>query len=219
METTQQFFAAIQAGDSDSLKVLLKAAPALVNARTQKGVSGVLIATYYRKPEIVNILLAHNAQLDVFDAAATGQRERIETLLDEQPGLVNAFAPDGFTPLGLAAFFNYLSVVELLLARGADVNLASQNAQRVMPLHSSVALQSIAITKTLLDHGADVNAVQEEGYTPLHEAARNGQLDMVKLLLNYGANINAVTSAGKTALALAQEGNHHDVVALLEQNL
>lgn len=218
MKTTQQFFSAIQAGDVDGLKALLEVDPALVNARTQKGVSGVLIGTYYGQPEIVKILLAHNPQLDIFDAAATGQLEPIEALLDEQPDLVNVFAPDGFTPLGLAAFFNHLPIVELLLARGANVNLASQNAQRVMPLHSSVALQSLAITKTLLAHGADVNAVQEENYTPLHEAARNGQLDMVKLLLDYGATVRVLTSAGKSALVIAQEGNHSDVVALLEQH-
>lgn len=215
METTQQFFEAIQTDDVEKVKALLAAEPALVNARTQTGISGVLLATYYNRPAIVKELLAHNGQLDIFEAAATGQIGWVATLLDEQPDRVNAIAPDGFTPLGLAAFFNRLEVVELLLARGADVNLPSQNAQHVMPLHSSVAIENIAITQALLAHGADVNATQTDDFTPLLEAAQNGQLEMVQLLVAHGADINARLSSGKTALDVAQEKGHDTVVNFL----
>lgn len=218
MEMTQQFFAAIQDNDVEKLKALLAAEPELVNARTQSGVSGILLATYYNRPAMVQELLAHNDQLDVFEAAATGQTGRVATLLDEQPDRINAIAPDGFTPLGLAAFFNHLEVVELLLARGADVNLPSQNAQHVMPLHSSVAVENIAITQALLAHGADVNATQTDDFTPLLEAAHNGQLVMVQLLLEHGADINARLSSGKTALDVAQEKGHDAVVNFLRQH-
>lgn len=219
METTQQFFEAIQTNDVEKVKALLAAEPELVNARTQSGASGVLLATYYNRPAIAQeLLLAHNDQLDIFEAAATGQVGRVATLLDEQPDRVNAIAPDGFTPLGLAAFFNHLEAVELLLARGADVNLPSQNAQHVMPLHSSVAVENIAITQALLAHGADVNAVQTDDFTPLLEAAQNGQLAMVQLLLEHGADINARLSSGKTALDVAQEKGHEAVVNFLREH-
>lgn len=218
METTQQFFEAIQAGDVEKLKALLAAEPGLVDARTSSGVSGILLATYYNRSEMVHELLALNPQLDIFEAAATGQIERVAKLLDEQPERVNAIAPDGFTPLGLAAFFDHLDVVELLLARGADVNLPSQNAQHVMPLHSSVAIQNIAITQALLAHGADVNATQEDGFTPLQEAAQNGQMEMVKLLLEHGAKIDVRMASGKTALEIAQAAGHHAVADFLQQH-
>lgn len=217
METTQQFFEAIQTNDVEKLRTLLAAEPGLVNARTSSGISGILLATYYNRSTMVHELLAFNQQLDIFEAAATGHAERVATLLDEQPERANAIAPDGFTPLGLAAFFDHLDIVELLLARGANVNLSSQNAQHVMPLHSAVAIQSIAITQALLAHGADVNATQADDFTPLQEAAQNGQMAMVKLLLEHGAKVDARMASGKTAFDIAQEVGHHAVAAFLQQ--
>jgi ankyrin repeat protein len=215
MDTTQQFLDAIKAGNKQSVIALLATTPELVNTRTADGVSAVLSGLYHNKLEITEVLLAHHPDLDIFDASATGQRDRVVALLDAQPDLVNTIASDGFSALGLAAFFNQPAIVEVLLTRGADVNFVSRNPLHVMPLHSAVAAQSVVISKLLLDHGADVNAEQADRFTPLQGAAQSGNLELVKLLLSYGADRDATNANGQTALSIAHEQGYEDVVMLL----
>ena len=50
------------------------------------------------------------------------------------------------------------------------------------------------VAKMLLDAGANVNAVINNGNTPLHYASRNGHDKVAKMLLDAGANVNAVDS-------------------------
>jgi ankyrin repeat protein len=52
----------------------------------------------------------------------------------------------------------------------------------------------------LVDHGADVNAKNENGETPLHYAASNGHLPIVQYLVQHGANMNIGTWKGETPL-------------------
>lgn len=206
------FFQALQEGDLQAVEQLIDQDPALVNAKNESNISAVLVAIYYGKPVIADLLIRGGAHLDVFEAAAAGKLDRVETLLDEDPSLVNAYANDGFQPLGLACFFGHEQIVDFLLGRGAAVNSASKNGQKVMPLHSAVAGQHLGIARMLLDHGADVNASQARGYTPLHGAAQNGQLEMVELLLSYNADWRTQSADGKTPQSLAEAQGHERVV-------
>jgi ankyrin repeat protein len=55
----------------------------------------------------------------------------------------------------------------------------------------------------LIKKGANVNALQQGGFTALHAAAQNGNLDLCKLLIEAGADMNARTTEGQTALDFA----------------
>jgi uncharacterized protein len=128
---------------------------------------------------------------------------------------VNTFAPDGFFPLGLAAFFGHTRVVEFLLAHGADVAAVARNSQRVTALHGAVARRDVEIVKMLLERGADPNAKQERGFVPLHDAAANGNLALVQLLVTHGALVDARSEDGKTPGEMAAERGHADVAEWL----
>jgi ankyrin repeat protein len=213
---------AVKAGDVAQVKALIEADPALVNAKDEAGNSAILLATYYGRRDVVNVLLAHDAELSLFEASAVGRLDRVQALVAEDPDLtselVNAYSHDGFTPLGLASFFGHRDVAEFLLAHGAEINAASKNKMRVMPLHSAVASRHFGIAEILLAHGADVNAAQQDGYTPLHEAAQNGQVEMAELLLAHGANIDARKDDGQTSLAVAMEHSHMGAADLLRRH-
>lgn len=196
---------AIKRGDLPAVESALKTDSTLVNQRDENGVSPMLIALYYGKTALIPTLLAAKPTLDIFDAAALGDEAVLDSLLKVDPTAANAVARDGFQPLGLAAFLGHLGCVQRLLSAGSEVNSASRNNQQVMPLHSAVAANSLEIVRRLLEHGADVNAVQADGFTPLHGAAHNGNREMVELLLKYGADKTARTSGGKTPAEMVPE--------------
>ena len=222
MSANLDLLEAVKAGDVERVKALLEPDPALVNARDDSGNSAVLLAVYYGRKNVVELLLSYKPHMNLFEASAAGDLQRVTALLREDPDLegdrVNSFAHDGFTPLGLASFFGHGDVVELVLSRGAEVNLASANRMQVMPLHSAVAGRHAGIARTLLEHGADVNAAQQDGFVPLHGAAQNGQPDMIELLLEYGADVNAKNAEGLTALAIAVQEGHAGAAELLRQH-
>jgi uncharacterized protein len=135
--------------------------------------------------------LAAGRDLDVFEAAALGRTERLRELLAEDPSRANAFADDGFQPLGLASFFGHVDAARLLVEQSAEVNSASQNQMKVMPLHSAAAAQDpqvrYEIAKLLLEAGADPNARQQDEFTPLMAADQHGDAPLRELLVEYGA--------------------------------
>ena len=122
-----------------------------------------VLAAIYRGDREEAARLAGGKELDVFEAAALGRTERLEELLDADASLANAWADDGFQPLGLASFFGHVDAARLLVGRGAEVNSASRNAMKVMPLHSAAATRDAdlryAIAELLLEAGADRKSV------------------------------------------------------------
>jgi ankyrin repeat protein len=152
--------------------------------------SDVLEALYRGDREEAERLAAGRV-LDVFEAAALGRTERVRELLEDDASLANAWAEDGFQPLGLASFFGHADTARLLVERGAEVNSASRNQMQVMPLHSAAAAQDAdvryAIAKLLLDAGADPNARQQDDFTPLMAADQHGDTRLRDLLVEHGA--------------------------------
>lgn len=218
MGAANELFDAIRAGDRVRLEALLSADPALASARNERGHSAVLIAQYHHKKDLVTTLLAAGAQLDFWDALVVGATERVAAFLDRDPALLNAYAADGFFPLGLAAYFGHLDTVTLLLARGADVAQAARNPMRVQALHAAVSTRRSEIAKTLLAAGAPVDARQQEGWTPLHGAVRNKDVAMVRLLLAHGADPKQQNEAGKSAIGLAADDGSTEILKLLKRH-
>ena len=180
--------------------------------------SEIMVALYHRQMDRVNELLASGVELNVFEAAGTGQTQRLTELLAANPSLVNAHANDGFTPLGLAVFFGHVETVKALIEAGADVNLPSRESMKVTPLASASAARQLEIAGLLIEHGANVNARATNDLTPLHESAATGKIEFTKLLLEHGADVNAKTTDGKTPLDYAREHNQQEMIGLLNQS-
>lgn len=168
-----------------------------------------ILAALYRNDAAEAARLAEAADaLTIWEAAALGRDGAVAQRADEDPVCIDAAAPDGHTPLGLAAFFGRASTVRLLLARGADPGRASNNTMKVQPLHAAVAGRNAECVQAILDAGADPDAPQQVGYTPLMGAASAGREDIVDLLLARGADRSLRSEDGKTAASVAAEHGH-----------
>ena len=217
---TAQFVEAVKKGDQAVVDRMLDADPALVSARDEDGTSAVLLAHYYGKPDVIAALLARAPALDVFEAATAGDVKRVTALVSADASLANAVAHDGYSPLGLAAFFKRREVVQALLELGAKPSVPSRD-QGFTPLHSAVATDVAdaerEIVRLLLEAGADPNAKSREGSTPLHSAAYAGDVEIAELLLAHGADPNATDPKGHTPLDIARDRKNVEVAAALHR--
>jgi ankyrin repeat protein len=153
-------------------------------------ISPILQALYRGDRAEAERLGSEASELDVFDAAALGDLDRLRELLGADGEAALAWSPDGFTPLHYAAYFDGSDAVRLLIERGADLEAPSRNeefAQEARPLHSAVAAGRGDVAAALLEAGADPNARQSGGFTPLMAAEQSGDLDLAELLIRHGA--------------------------------
>ena len=215
MENSAAVIVAVQSGDAASLATQLAQDPAAASAANEQGVSAIMLALYHRKTDILQILLSANPSLDIFEATATGNNQRLAQLLDANPALLTSWSADGFTALHFASFFAREPAANLLLERGADPAVVARNPMQVMPLHSAVTGRSLPIVHELLKRGAPPNARQQAGWTPLHAAAQNGDPAMVRLLLDHGADRTLANDEGVTAFDIAKKNGFAEIVQLL----
>ena len=149
-------------------------------------------------------------------AIRAGDETGVRTALADGADVTAAEA-DGTTPLHWAVQADHVTIVDLVLAAGADADVDAANRYGVRPLALACTRGKAAIVKRLLEAGADANATLAEGETALMTAARTGVLDVVELLLDHGADLNATeTWRGQTALMwAAAEGHAHLIPTLL----
>ncbi|MGV3687253.1 MAG: ankyrin repeat domain-containing protein [Daejeonella sp.] len=205
----------IQTGNSNELDALLNGNPKLATLKTSLQVSPLMLCCYYKKPELSEIILKYINDITFFEAAALGKQDLVEQKLQDNPTLIHEFSDDGFSPLGLASYFGNEDVVRLLLLKGAEPNIPSQNGYNVYPIHSAVSSNYDMIAKMLLEAGANVNVVQMSGATPLHSAAHNGNIELLIVLLEAGANVDAKMEDGKTPADKASEKGFGEIAKIL----
>lgn len=203
-ERDRELFEAIAKGDVATVRAIVSDDPARATARDHEGVSAILKAKYHRQETALQALLGSKPLLDVFEAAALGDVDRLTALLDQDPSRVRAVAADGFTALHLAAYFAQRAAASLLLDRGADPRSVAKNPSKVEPLHSAVASTRCDVVALLLQRGADADARQQGGFTPLHAAVKRRDMEMIGLLADHGADPEVTDDEGKSAIDHAQ---------------
>ena len=203
--TPDELFEAIEAGDVAGVDAMLDAAPPLASSRDASGVSALMRALYRFDKPLIEAVRRRVDTLDVFEAAAFGDVDRLTELLSDEPSLVDSYSGDGFTALHFAAFFGRYEAAALLVERGAEVDALGRGWMTGTALHSAVSRLQSDVVRILLDAGANPNVRQSAGWTPLHAAAMNGDLASVELLLASGADATAANEEGRSVADLAHE--------------
>jgi uncharacterized protein len=217
--THDDLFEAIEAGDDARVDALLEADPALASSPDASGVSALMRALYrFDKPLIETVKRRVDA-LDIFEAAAFGEVDRLTELLSDEPSLVTSYSGDGFTALHFAAFFGRYEAAALLIERGAEVDAFGRGWMTGTAMHSAVSRLQSDVVRILLEAGANPNVRQSAGWTPLHAAAMNGDVISVELLLVSGADPTATNDEGRSVIDLATEKGDEATVDLIRSAL
>ena len=99
---------------------------------------------------------------------------------------------------------NEPEILKYLLSKGFEVNVVRDQSSGNTALHLAVEKNSPEMVEILLKYKANVNPVNQNGYTPLLLALKKDcSPEIVKLLIKSNANVNSVDPDGNTALHLA----------------
>ncbi|KAM9836520.1 arf-GAP with coiled-coil, ANK repeat and PH domain-containing protein 1 isoform 3-T3 [Aulostomus maculatus] len=101
------------------------------------------------------------------------------------------------------------------LAHGADVNWVNVSEESSTPLIQAVSANALAACEFLLQNGANVNQVDNNGRGPLHHATILGHTGLVCLFLKRGADYNARDKNQKDPITIAVDNANADIVTLL----
>jgi len=218
-------YAAIKAGDLETVEALLKNNPDLVHEKGDEMDGTPLHRAADRgETKIAELLLANGADINASDAmgarplhwAADEDRKDVVELLLAKGVEIETRDDDGHTALHHAAAKGACEVAKFLLAHEADVN--AKGDTKKTPLHWAVSAGHKEIAEMLLAGGADVNAKDEDEFTLLHAAVGENNHAIVELLLVNGADTNARPGVkGLTPSELAARFGYEDIRQLLSQ--
>jgi ankyrin repeat protein len=211
---------------------LLEQRGADVNALSGRRYTALLVAAQFNgATDAMRTLMARGAQVRVpgdrgkpaadastlFFAAHAGNAAILSTLQKGGDGVdspTRMFGTVPVAPLELASAWGYTPVMRTLLDLGAKVGgPAGMNA----PLIAAVQGHQLDSARLLIERGANVNLVDDEGRTPLMHAAVAdfGDTRMVELLLKAGARKDTRDAGGLAAADYARQFNHEKTLALV----
>jgi len=160
------------------------------------------------RDDLAEMLFRAGAETDVCAAAGYGMYDRLREILARDPEQANDLQT-GISPLGWSVYGQKPESARILLEHGAIVDRPPYDVEAFRP---AAHVANIAVTRLLLEHGANPNCRNESGDTPMHAAIKSRLvLDpaaFVELLLGFGADRGILNNDGRTALgeALLQVG-------------
>lgn len=151
-------------------------------------------------------------------AISLGRTEIFDLLVDAGAKVSLADAT-GRTPLMIAASAGSIPIAEELIDRGANVNTAQDGGVNEIGqtalMHAATTNQNVAMLELLIQHGAELEAVDEHGETALIKAAQVS-LENVKFLVVSGSDTSARTAKGSSALDHARQWERTGIVEYLK---
>ena len=186
-----------------------------VDATSKENCIALMIACGKNSVGAIYVLLESGADINITDIdgdtclmhAVVGNcsKEVLQAIIDHGAD-VNATNKENHTALMSACQLSDACAITVLLGSGADPNTADDNGDTCLHVGILKNLNKEVI-QTIIDHGANVDAINKLNVTPLMVASNKGNADAINLLLNARADPNITSVNGGTWLHAALEGD------------
>jgi len=201
--------AAVSGGRMNAVKLFLEQKRMNIHAQRNDGATILIDAVQHSGDKsLIEYLISKGADINAVDhrganvmhkALVGGKVQLFDFLLLKG---VNMKVPSSPPPLHFAAMGGHKESVEWLIAKKVDINEKSKDGSTAL-MRACKDSGNVEILQLLQSKGADLNAVDELGFTALHFAVKFDLQDSVDFLLGNGAKANIAASDGSTALFLA----------------
>lgn len=223
-------FTATSTADYDLLQEVLEAGMNVNLMEPSRNDSPLMIACRSGSCDIIRLCLHYGAKNDphpdfghtaLHVAVMSSQLDAATILLEAAASsnadsiIANLADPSGQTPLHVACEKGLMSMIEVLLCHGVELN--RRDGQGRLATHICAALGHKRSLALILDQSADliINEVDKYGNSALHLAAESGQLGCTQLLLETAADVHRKNFSGKTAYMLANAKGHYQIAQLI----
>ncbi|PWA22045.1 hypothetical protein CCH79_00010263, partial [Gambusia affinis] len=139
---------------------------------------------------------------DIFTQCREGNAVAVRLWLDNTENDLNQGDDHGFSPLHWACREGRSNVVDMLIMRGARINVMNRGDDT--PLHLAASHGHRDIVGKLIQCKADTNAVNEHGNTPLHYACFWGHNQLADDLVTSSALVSICNKYGETPMDKAK---------------
>jgi ankyrin repeat protein len=214
---------------------------------------GANVNRVLEREELFDRDLLQETSTYLMDAAGSGELDTVAFLLEHGADPNVAARQSGRTALLAAAMARHAPIVDLLLAHGADIGAVMRHYNHSTAMEWAVGLVDPQVTRSLLnagarpsfhrfgfsidggaaarevvrlllEHGGDINEIDDWGRTPLMWAAEYAEVETVRAMIALGADVNRVSvpdangyGGNLTALSLARTAKRADMVAELRR--
>lgn len=218
---------AVFAGDIEKIKALIDAGINInpTESKDAMQLPPIIVAIIANRADCVELLLARGADANAKNLPLDGtpaysalthavaqNQLSVVAMLIEHGAKMDACQDSEGNALTMGCQNPHASeCVRLLLKAGADAHTLL-NGETC--LHIATREGNAAGVAALLEYGAKVDALDEDGFSPLAVGCEVGSAECVSLLLQGGADRNALNS-GKTAMQIARHNSHAPCIALL----
>lgn len=142
----------------------------------------------------------YNPEENSLQALALKGVDEVRKYLEEHPEVINNKDSQGSTALHYASMFGNLDIVELLINKGAEVDLDCESGQDAF--HLACKFGNLEIAKLLLKNNAKIDKCDNIGNFPIHAACCCVDSEIIKFLVDNGANVNSKNNEGITPIVL-----------------
>ncbi|XP_037464814.1 protein S-acyltransferase 24-like isoform X3 [Triticum dicoccoides] len=151
---------------------------------------------------------------DVYTAAAYGDLEKLQRLVEAEGRPVGGTDASGYYALQWAVLNNRVAAAQYILEHGGDVNAVDHTGQTA--LHWSSVRGHIQVAELLLKEGAKVDAADLYGYQATHVAAQYGQTAFIyHIVAKWNADPDVPDNDGRSPLHWAAYKGFADSIRLL----